>query len=63
MNAWVAKLTGKPLDRFKNPKLLNSSIPREERIDASNLNFTLFRTQPLTMLTKKKSLTQVFMLF
>jgi hypothetical protein len=26
MNAWTSKLIGKPIDRFKNPKLIDPTV-------------------------------------
>ena len=31
MNAWLSRLIGKPVDRFKNPKLIDPSVTRKER--------------------------------
>eukprot|EP01017_Pseudomicrothorax_dubius_P032150 TRINITY_DN4177_c0_g1_i1.p1 TRINITY_DN4177_c0_g1~~TRINITY_DN4177_c0_g1_i1.p1 ORF type:complete len:289 (-),score=75.85 TRINITY_DN4177_c0_g1_i1:40-906(-) len=57
MNAWVGKIVQKQLDRFTNPKLLNQRVPEKERQNLKGPHFTLRRTQPLTYLYKKESIT------
>jgi len=59
MNAWVAKLIGKPLDKFINPKLLEANISEEERKNPRSVNFTLMRTQPLSYSIKQKNINDV----
>lgn len=31
MNYWVSKLINKPIERFKNPKLVDPTVTKEER--------------------------------
>ena len=48
MNAWLSSLIGKPVERFKNPKLIDPTLNKKERSNVKNVNFTLLRTLPLT---------------
>lgn len=63
MNAWVAKIVGKPIDRFLNPKLLDQTVPPEERKNPGSLHFTLSRTEPISMLIKPVNLNAVLLKF
>ena len=59
INAWVAKITGKPLKKFVNPKLLETEIPEEERKDPRSVNFVISRTEPLSYSIKPKNINEV----
>jgi len=48
MNAWLSSLIGKPVERFKNPKLIDPTVSRKDRRDVKNVNFTILRNLPLT---------------
>lgn len=63
MNAWVAKLIGKPLDKFTNPKLANVNVTEEERRNPKSVNFTLLRTNPLSYSIKPKNINEVSVKF
>eukprot|EP00357_Protocruzia_adherens_P006890 CAMPEP_0115000986 /NCGR_PEP_ID=MMETSP0216-20121206/17096_1 /TAXON_ID=223996 /ORGANISM="Protocruzia adherens, Strain Boccale" /LENGTH=516 /DNA_ID=CAMNT_0002366213 /DNA_START=5 /DNA_END=1552 /DNA_ORIENTATION=+ len=56
MNYWLSKITGKPIEKFKNPNMLNSCDP-EERNDPKSVHFTLSRILPLSVLVKKEDIT------
>jgi len=64
MNAWVAKLIGKPLDKFINPKLkdpelMDGTVQEYERRDPNSIHFTLTRTDPLSYSIKPKNINEV----
>jgi nucleoside diphosphate kinase len=59
LNAWVAKLIGKPLDKFVNPKLLEVEVAEERRHDPKDVNFVLNRTEPLSYSVKPKNINEV----
>jgi len=59
MNAWVAKLIGKPLNKFVNPKLLDAAVSEEERKDPKSVNYTIMRTTPLSYSIKPKNINEV----
>jgi len=59
MNAWVAKLIGKPLNKFVNPKLLDVNVAEEERKNPKSINFTLMRTTPLSYSIKPSNINEV----
>jgi len=59
MNAWVAKIIGKPLDRFVNPKLMETIAHEEERTDPKSVNFVINRTAPLSYSIKPKNINEV----
>lgn len=61
MNSWVAKLIHKPIERFKNPKLINPLIPKHERSNFLSINFTIPRKYPLTNTFKKKPISFVLL--
>jgi hypothetical protein len=63
MNAWMSKLISKPINRFKNPKLIDPTVPQEERKNPKSKHFTIQRTLPLSMTYKKKDITKVPMQF
>lgn len=60
MNAWVSKLIGKPLDKFVNPKLLESIATEEERKDPKSVHFAISRTEPLSYSIKPKNINEVY---
>jgi hypothetical protein len=41
MNAWMSKLISKPINRFKNPKMIDPTISAEERKDPKSIHFTI----------------------
>jgi len=59
MTKWVSEIVQKPVDRFKNPKMVNTTIPQEERKNINSVHFTLSRTLPLTILHKKEEISYV----
>lgn len=56
MNAWMSKLIGKPVERFKNPKMIDPTVTKKERNDVKNVQFTLSRTLPLTQTVKRSKI-------
>lgn len=61
MNAWMSVLINKPINRFKNPKMIDPTVPAEERNNPKSKNFTIQRILPLSMTYKKKDITKVRM--
>jgi len=59
MNAWLSQLIGKPVERFKNPRLIDPTVTRQERLNVKNVNFTILRNLPLTKTVKKSKLSHV----
>jgi len=58
MNYWISQLINKPLDRFMNPKLIDT-VSHEERTNIKSKHFTLTRLEPLTLIIKKKTISYV----
>ena len=52
INFWVSKITKKPIEKFKNPNLINQN-PKVNRDDIKNPYFTLKRILPISMHIKK----------
>mmetsp|Transcript_3408 Transcript_3408/g.2862 ORF Transcript_3408/g.2862 Transcript_3408/m.2862 type:complete len:283 (+) Transcript_3408:764-1612(+) len=52
INFWVSKITKKPIEKFKNPNLINQN-PKVNRDDVKNPYFTLKRILPISMHMKK----------
>ena len=52
INFWVSKITGKPIEKFKNPNLINQN-PKVNRDDIKNPYFTLKRILPISLHTAK----------
>ncbi len=63
MNAWVSKLIGKPMDKFVNPKLLDSIATEEERKDPKSVHYAISRTEPLSYSIKPKNINEVLIKF
>jgi hypothetical protein len=59
MNAWLSRLIGKPVERFKNPKLIDPTVSRKDRRNVKNVNFTILRNLPLTKTIKRSKLSYV----
>lgn len=59
MTNWISWLVKKPLERFKNPKLIDSTISHKERNNIKSVNFTLSRKLPLTLTFKKQEISYV----
>lgn len=59
LNAWAAKILGIPVQKIKLNKHSNPAATAAQKRNPSNLNFTLSRTNPLSLSTKKPSLTCV----
>ena len=59
MNAWVSSIISKPIDRFKNPKLLDQTVKPSENRNLKSVHFTLQRTLPLSMTYKKEEISHV----
>eukprot|EP00825_Cyclidium_porcatum_P022956 TRINITY_DN2523_c0_g1_i1.p1 TRINITY_DN2523_c0_g1~~TRINITY_DN2523_c0_g1_i1.p1 ORF type:complete len:419 (-),score=83.94 TRINITY_DN2523_c0_g1_i1:365-1621(-) len=59
MNYWVSILINKPIERFKNPKLIDPTVTQEERKNLKSIHFTLNRTLPLSLTFKKKNIAYV----
>ena len=63
MTNWISWIINKPLERFKNPKLIDPTISKRERNNVKSVNFTLNRKLPLTLTYKKKEISYVNSLF
>ena len=48
MNYWISKITHKPIEKFKNPNLLNWN-EKVDRKDIKNPYFSLSRIQPISI--------------
>tara|TARA_B110000285_G_scaffold227730_1_gene289508 strand:+ start:1148 stop:1555 length:408 start_codon:yes stop_codon:yes gene_type:complete len=48
INYWVSKITHKPIEKFKNPNLLNQN-EKVDRKDIKNPYFTLMRHLPISL--------------
>lgn len=48
MNFWISKIVKKPIEKFKNPNLLNRN-PKVVRSDIKNPYFTLQRILPISL--------------
>jgi hypothetical protein len=53
MTNWVSEIIHKPVDRFKNPNLVDSDIDVSRLKDIKSSYFTLSRTLPLSILYQK----------
>lgn len=56
---WISEIIHKPVDRFKNPKLVDETIDNEKRKNMKSAYFTLSRTIPLSILNQKKTVSHV----
>jgi hypothetical protein len=56
---WISEIIHKPVDRFKNPKLVDETIDNEKRKNMKSAYFTLNRTIPLSILNQKKTVSHV----
>ena len=52
MNYWTSKITHKPIEKFKNPNLLNIN-EKVDRNDIKNPYFTLSRILPISLHMEK----------
>ena len=52
MNYWVSKITKKPIEKFKNPNLLNVN-EKVDRNDIKNPYFSLHRILPISLYMEK----------
>ncbi|KRX11100.1 Nucleoside diphosphate kinase [Pseudocohnilembus persalinus] len=59
MTSWISQLVSKPVDRFKNPKLIDPTLTQKQKRNIKNVNFTLERTLPLSMTIKKQEIKNV----
>ena len=48
INYWVSKITKKPIEKFKNPNLLNKN-EKVDRNDIKNPYFSLSRILPISL--------------
>jgi len=48
MNYWISKITHKPIEKFKNPNLLNMN-EKVDRNDIKNPYFSLQRILPISL--------------
>lgn len=48
INYWVSKITKKPIEKFKNPNLLNKN-DKVDRNDIKNPYFSLSRILPISL--------------
>ena len=61
MTNWISWISNKPLERFKNPKLIDQTVSQAERNNVKSVNFTLNRKLPLTLTYKKKEISYVIL--
>ena len=52
INFWISKITKKPIEKFKNPNLLNKN-EKVDRKDIKNPYFTLMRSLPISLHMEK----------
>jgi hypothetical protein len=52
MNYWISKIIKKPIEKFKNPNLLNKNA-KVDRKDIKNPYFSLQRTLPISLYMEK----------
>ena len=52
MNYWISKITKKPIEKFKNPNLLNQN-EKVDRTDIKNPYFSLSRILPISVHIEK----------
>lgn len=57
INYWVSSITHKPIEKFKNPNLINQNS-KVNRDDIKNPYFTLKRILPISLHTKKAKATE-----
>ena len=57
INFWVSKITNKPIEKFKNPNLINQNS-KVNREDIKNPYFTLKRILPVSLHTQKFKATE-----
>ena len=48
INYWISKIIHKPIEKFKNPNLLNKN-PKVDRTDIKNPYFSLQRQLPISV--------------
>lgn len=58
MNYWTSKITHKPIEKFKNPNLLNIN-EKVDRNDIKNPYFTLSRILPISLHMEKTKVISV----
>ena len=58
MNYWISKITKKPIEKFKNPNLLNKNS-NVNRDDIKNPYFTLKRILPISVHMDKTKVVRV----
>lgn len=63
MTYWVAKVTGKSVDRFPPVTSLDNTLTPEQLTDTKGPYFTLNRKLPLTLLIKPEQIKNVPLLF
>ena len=54
MNYWISKITKKPIEKFKNPNLLNMN-EKVDRKDIKNPYFSLTRILPISLHMQKSN--------
>lgn len=62
MTNWISWIVHKPLERFKNQKLIDQTITQKERNNVKSINYTISRKLPLTLTFKKKEISYVHIL-
>lgn len=63
MTYWVAKVTGKSVDRFPPVTSLDNTLTTEQLNDPKGPYFTLSRKLPLTLLIKPEQIKNIPLLF
>ena len=52
----MSRIIGKPVERFKNPKLIDPTITRKQRNNVKHVMYSINRTLPLTKTVKKSQI-------
>ena len=52
MVKWVSMIVEKPVHRFSNPKMFDTTIDPSKRHDPNSIHFSLKRSLPLSMTIK-----------
>ena len=56
LNYWVSSLILKPIERFKNPKLIDKTLSKEKLSDVKSIHFTINRKIPLSLTFQKEDI-------
>jgi len=59
MTYWISQLIHKPVDRFRNPKLVDETLDQSKLKNLKSAYFTINRTLPLSIVHQKTNVTNV----